>query len=43
MKRVLFMGCIVVVLLAACGGEPSLGIGLKSSQYDSVTVYTEPT
>jgi len=43
MKRVLFIGSILVVLLAACGGAASLGNGSVSSQYDVVMVYTAPT
>ncbi len=43
MKRGLFIGSILVVLLAACGGAASLGNGSVSSQYDVVTVYTAPT
>jgi len=43
MKRVLFIGSILVMILAACGEIISSGNGVMPSQYDVVTVYTAPT
>jgi len=43
MKRALFIGSILVMILAACGEVTSSRNGVIPSQYDVVPVYTAPT
>ena len=43
MKRALFIGSILVMILAACGEATPSRNGVIPSQYDVVTVYTAPT
>jgi len=43
MRRVLFFGCTLAIILTACGGAAPSENAAEPSQYEMVTVYTAPT